>query len=1059
MLDGEKLVLRALSGGWDSADYIARFQNIPLDLQSIVGLAVLERRVTELTDTKAVDATQFAKKNAGRLSYRSICAAPLVHSDRGIGVIAMTSTEPGGMSEKEKQLLLSFASQAVIAVENVRLFHETKEALEQQTATAEILGVISSSPTNTQPVFEAIVQSAARLFHPHNAGIIMRDGDFVRFCTAAGPHDVHVEELRTLYPLPFDPETILSARVMAEGCSLEVPDTEAEGVLAFIQKVGRIGHFRSITYVPLMREGVGIGVITLAHPEPGLKLSDKQLALLQTFAAQAVIAIENVRLFNETQEALEQQTATAEILKVISSSPTDVQPVFDAIVSSAHRLFGRDASLRVVEGNVIRRKASVSSQEGFRGLESMPIDHESLVGRAVLDRKAMQVRDTEAPDAPPYARTHSHVLQHRSVATAPLLREDTAIGVLSVSSPQVGGLSDKEMALLSTFADQAVIAIENVRLFNETKEALERQTATAEILKVIASSPSEVQPVFDAIANSAMRLFAGQSAAVTRIAGDLLHLAAITSTREEGNDALRGQYPAPLSTGTTLLAKAALTGKPAMRTDVLTEPGIPVESRETARARGYRSILVVPMLREGASIGTINITRKEPGTFSDHQVNLLQTFADQAVIAIENVRLFNETKEALERQTATAEILKVISSSPTDDLPVFKAITASAEQLFFGRQVSLGIVEGENIHFLARGGKTMPADRPFRVMPLGQDSATGRAILECRVIEVADILAPEAPPFAQRNARGFDYRAVVAAPLVHEGRGIGVITLQSAEPRTMSEKEKQLLQTFADQAVIAIENVRLFHALEEKSAQLELASHHKSDFLASMSHELRTPLNAILGFNELILAEIYGAVPDGMKEPLTDIQASGKHLLRLINNVLDLAKIEAGRMELALADYSVHDTVESVRSTLRPLASEKGLEFLATVPEDIPLAYGDSGRITQCLMNLAGNSLKFTKTGKVEIVIELSGEVLKYRVNDTGIGIPADKIESLFSEFKQTDATIASEYGGTGLGLSISKKFIEMHGGRVWVESELGKGSSFIFEVPLRVDPTLGTTG
>ena len=217
-----------------------------------------------------------------------------------------------------------------------------------------------------------------------------------------------------------------------------------------------------------------------------------------------------------------------------------------------------------------------------------------------------------------------------------------------------------------------------------------------------------------------------------------------------------------------------------------------------------------------------------------------------------------------------------------------------------------------------------------------------------------------------------------------------------------------------------------------------------------MSHELRTPLNAILGFNELILAEIYGEVPEGMKEPLTDIQTSGKHLLRLINNVLDLAKIEAGRMELALAEYSVHDTVESVRSTLRPLAAEKGLDFVATVPEDIPIAYGDFGRITQCLMNLAGNSLKFTKQGKVEIAVQLNEGVLVYRVNDTGIGIPPDKIGSLFTEFKQTDATIASEYGGTGLGLSISKKFIEMHGGRVWVESEVGKGSSFIFEVPLR---------
>jgi signal transduction histidine kinase len=241
------------------------------------------------------------------------------------------------------------------------------------------------------------------------------------------------------------------------------------------------------------------------------------------------------------------------------------------------------------------------------------------------------------------------------------------------------------------------------------------------------------------------------------------------------------------------------------------------------------------------------------------------------------------------------------------------------------------------------------------------------------------------------------------------------------------------------------------HLLTEKSQQLQAASKHKSEFLASMSHELRTPLNAILGFNEMILGQTYGDVPADMQAPLVQIQTSGKHLLRLINNVLDLAKIEAGRMELSLTDYSVYEVVENVRSTLQSLAAEKGLDLVVTLPADIPAAHGDPGRITQCLMNLAGNSLKFTKTGKVEIAVECQEDRLVYKVTDTGIGIPPEKIDSLFTEFKQTDASIASEFGGTGLGLSITKKFIEMHGGRIWVESELGKGSVFLFEIPLRL--------
>jgi signal transduction histidine kinase len=298
------------------------------------------------------------------------------------------------------------------------------------------------------------------------------------------------------------------------------------------------------------------------------------------------------------------------------------------------------------------------------------------------------------------------------------------------------------------------------------------------------------------------------------------------------------------------------------------------------------------------------------------------------------------------------------------------------------------------------------------------------------------------------------YRAILAVPLLREDHMLGALQVFRRTPGPFPPEIVELLKTFATQSAMAIQNARLFREIAEKGKQLEVASQHKSNFLASMSHELRTPLNAILGFNEMILGDVYGAVPGDMQPPLAQMQTSGKHLLRLINNVLDLAKIEAGRMELALSDYSVHDTVASVHSTLRPLAAEKGLEFLASLPADLPLAFGDAGRIAQCLMNLAGNSLKFTKAGKVEISVDEKDGLLTYRVTDTGVGIPPDKIDSLFTEFKQTDATIASEYGGTGLGLSISRKFVEMHGGRIWVESELGKGSAFIIEVPLRVKTT-----
>jgi len=231
--------------------------------------------------------------------------------------------------------------------------------------------------------------------------------------------------------------------------------------------------------------------------------------------------------------------------------------------------------------------------------------------------------------------------------------------------------------------------------------------------------------------------------------------------------------------------------------------------------------------------------------------------------------------------------------------------------------------------------------------------------------------------------------------------------------------------------------------------ELARTNRAKSEFLANMSHELRTPMNAILGFTEMLIDELYGKLPPELKEPLTDIEVNGRHLLRLINDVLDLSKIEAGRMELALGDYSVHEVIDVVNSSLRSLAVEKGLEFSTSVPDDIPVAYGDSSRLAQCLINLGGNAIKFTKEGRVEIDVTLKGDELIYRVSDTGIGIPESELENIFAEFRQVDATVTREFGGTGLGLAITKKFAELHGGRVWVESEFGAGCTFFLCVPL----------
>ncbi len=1209
-----------------------RFPN-PLSRDYMHGTAILDRRLIDVPDAEAHAAGPFALgvKNFLASGYRAVTIMPMIRGDAAIGAISVIRLAPGPLSDKQIELLRTFANQAVIAIENVRLFNETKEALERQTATAEILKVISSSPTDIQPVLDAVGENAARLCDANNAVIFRLEGGLLRQVAAYGgiPTTSHPTE-----GLPVNRGRV-TGRAVFERQTIHIHDLAAEesDFPEGSRDARRDGH-RTTLATPLLREGVPIGAILIRRMEVR-PFSDKQIALLQTFADQAVIAIENVRLFNETKEALERQTATTGILRVISGSPTSVQPVFDAILEHALRLC--QASFGYVfttDGNAF----DLATQRGLEGealaavatafRETRVAAPHTALGRARATRQPVHIEDAREEEAyrsrDPRRVATVEKAGARTLLTVPLLKEGAVIGAVVIYRREVRPFADKQITLLQTFADQAVIAIENVRLFNETKEALERQTATAEILKVIASSPSDVQPVFDAIARSAYRLIGGFSTAVARVFDDVLHLVAFSSTGEAGNEALKSAFPMPVAR-----SKAARTGAPVCISDTEALPESASALRELARVRGFRSIVIVPLLRESVTTGTISVTRREPGEFSNHQVDLLKTFADQAVIAIENVRLFNETKESLERQTATAEILKVISESPTDTQPVFEAIVDACQGLFPDHLIGINLLdEGGGLYLSAvRSPNADALRRYFEQAPTRR--AGTRVKLRRAVAHYPDTEAPDVPEEVKLGCRVGGARSIVYAPLVLEGKGIGSLWVSRAKAGPFADKAIALLKTFADQAVIAIQNVRLFkelqsrtealtksvgqltalgevgqaisstldletvlttivsHALHltgldggtmheyderaeeyhlrasenlsaeivealrktpirrgegpvwragvtghpteipemlddsyqtprrefliragyrallvvpllredhiigalsvvrkspgafapeivellktfatqsalaiqnarlfreiaEKGKELEVASQHKSQFLASMSHELRTPLNAILGFNEMILAEVYGTVPGDMKEPLADIQTSGKHLLRLINNVLDLAKIEAGRMELALSDYSVHDTVESVRATLRPLAADKGLEFITSVPADLPLAHGDAGRLTQCLMNLAGNSLKFTRAGKVEISVEIEDGMLVYRVADTGIGIPPEKIGSLFTEFKQTDATIASEYGGTGLGLSISKKFIEMHGGRIWVESELGKGSSFIFRIPLR---------
>ena len=702
------------------------------------------------------------------------------------------------------------------------------------------------------------------------------------------------------------------------------------------------------------------------------KFCDECATLLTALGLDSPHVQSYAEVANALSDALDQQAATAEILKVISSSPTDAQPVFDAIAQNAARLCSaNDAQVLRVDGEVLRLVAAF-------GAPSMPpvrrLTRGHLVGRAVIDRKTIHVRDL-AQALREYPETTAPSFNVQSTLAVPLLHEGVALGVIRISRTEVRPFTDKQAALLQTFADQAIIAIENVRLFTELQTsnrdlttALDTQTATSDILRVISRSQTDVQPVFQAIVDSAVHLLAAYSGTLTRIAGDQIELAAHTSTDDAGDAATRAAFPQPLSFG-GVHAQTIRNRAPLNIADAQTDPRLPETSHTYAQVRGFRSQGAVPMLRHDEVVGAIAVARREPGGFTDDEIALLQTFADQAVIAIENVRLFTELQEknraltqahaqvseALEQQTATAEILRVISGSQTDIQPVFDTIVKSAAQLCDGVFATLFRFDGELLHWMSQHNSTPEGIEAMQrrwPRPPGPETIIGRAVIARTVIHVRDSESdPDAPVETREIARAFGYRSVVSVPMLREGQPVGGLSVARRD-QPFTPAQISLLQTFADQAVIAIENVRLFTELEarnreieDKSRQLEAASQHKSEFLANMSHELRTPLNAVIGFSEVLAERMFGELNEKQDEYLRDIYASGQHLLSLINDILDLSKVEAGRMELELTDFHLPAALDNAMTLVRERAARRGIVLHMSIDERLGQVRADERKI------------------------------------------------------------------------------------------------------------------
>jgi GAF domain-containing protein len=1090
----------------------ARRASFPRSYEDPVVGAIIAGQSVLIADTETAESANTWRQTARTTGNRSVAVVPLMSQGRSIGALAVARAEPGAFAEEGLDLLRTFADQAVIAVENARLLNDIKESLAQQTATADVLKVISRSGADLEVMLQKLADTAGSFYG--NSCIHLQQDGLMKLRVHFGGTPDWIAYLNKR-PFPATQATQIG-RAWVTGEIVHVPDIPSETDLPW-GRAAAISGYRSTISVPIVSRSHGVvGVFSygssVTHGFP-----PRRIELLKSFADQAAIAIDNARLLDEVQartreleESLAQQTATADLLKVISRSAFDLEPALANVCETAARLCGADrAAIYRREGDLYRFAASYGFPaeyvNAWRAAGATRIDPASpLVGhRALTERRIVQVLDVTAD--PAFFATTSRAADARTSLGVPLLREGEPVGNFVLARTRVEAYSPRQLELIQTFADQAVIAIENARLIEEVQartrdlsEALQQQTATADVLKVISRSAFDLQKVLDTLVGSAAGLCEAEKACIFQRRGDLYHWVSNFGFSDELIAYAEGHPFA--AGGGSVTSRVVRDRAPVHIPDVLADPNY--EASEYQRLGEYRTMLGVPLLRDSEPIGVFIMTRHAVRPFNPRQIELLETFADQAVIAIENARLFEEVQsrtrdlsEALEQQTATANVLQAISRSVFDLETVLQTLIDTAVKLARGSRGTIFIKQGEVLIARAFHSHVPEELRKYlagETWRIDGDSYMARAAREGIVVHVPDLTLSEKVSDREVRKRAA-FGAALWTPLVRDGEVIGIFGVPREQPIAFTAREIELVQTFADQAVIAIENSRLFGEVQTRTRELEqslddlrkaqdrLVQTEKlaslGQLTAGIAHEIKNPLNFVNNFSALsreLLGELKEVIdahppPPGPRADIDDLLAMldsnldkvvhhGQRADSIVKNMLRHSR--EGSSERARVN--VNAMVEEALNLAYHGARAERPGFNVTIERHLDSEAGEVDlhvqEMTRVLLNLASNGFYATEqrkrgeAGGYEPTLTAAtrdlGDHVEIRVRDNGAGIPDEVKQKMFNPFFTTKP--AGE--GTGLGLSLSHDIVvKQHGGTIDAATELGAYTEFVITLPRRV--------